>query len=85
MLFRSESLVGERTRIINRMKAILAWLGVRGFNPKLRKAPQRLDDLRTPEDLPLPPNTVHELRRDMARLAMCLTSGLFSSHLFASF
>ena len=38
-----ESLVGERTRIINRMKAILAWLGVRGFNPKLRKAPQRLE------------------------------------------
>jgi transposase len=65
-----ESLVGERTRIINRMKAILAWLGVRGFNPKLRKAPQRLDDLRTPEDLPLPPDTVDELRRDMARLAM---------------
>ena len=65
-----ESLVGERTRIINRMKAILAWLGVRGFNPKLRKAPQRLDELRTPEDLPLPPNTVAELRRDMARLAM---------------
>src|SRR5271165_1148498 len=53
-----ESLVGERTRIINRMKAILAWLGVRGFNPKLRKAPQRLHELRTPEDLPLPPNTV---------------------------
>ena len=65
-----ESLVGERTRIINRMKAILAWLGVRGFNPKLRKAPQRLGELRTPEDLPLPPNTVDELRRDMARLAM---------------
>jgi transposase len=46
----------------------VAW--VRGFNPKLRKAPQRLDELRTPEDLPLPPNTVDELRRDMARLAM---------------
>jgi hypothetical protein len=27
-------------------------------------------ELRTPEDLPLPPNTVDELRRDMARLAM---------------
>jgi transposase len=65
-----ESLVGERTRIINRMKAILAWLGVRGFNPILRKAAQRLDELRTPEDSPLPPNTVDELRRDMARLAM---------------
>jgi transposase len=36
----------------------------------LRKAPQRLDERRTPEDLPLPPNTVDELRRDMARLAM---------------
>ena len=35
------SLVGERTRIINRMKAFLAWLGVRGFNPnaKARAAP----------------------------------------------
>ena len=64
-----ESLVGERTRIINRMRR--SWRGgVRGFNPKLRKAPQRLDDLRTPENLPLPPNTVDELRRDMARLAM---------------
>jgi transposase len=28
-----ESLVDERTRIINRMKAILAWLGVRGSIP----------------------------------------------------
>ncbi|TIS18166.1 MAG: IS110 family transposase [Mesorhizobium sp.] len=29
-----ESLVGERTRIINRIRAILAWLGIRGFTPK---------------------------------------------------
>ena len=65
-----ESLVGERTRIVNRMKATLARLGIRGFKPTLRKAPQRLDALRTPEDLPIPPNTVDELRRDMARLAV---------------
>ncbi|MFB9984577.1 IS110 family transposase [Mesorhizobium newzealandense] len=65
-----ESLVSERTRIINRMKAILAWLGIRSFNPKLRKAVQRLDGLRTPDGLPLLPNTIDELRRDMARLAM---------------
>jgi len=26
--------------------------------------------LRTPEDLPIPPNTLDELRRDLARLAM---------------
>ena len=50
-----ESLVGERTRIINRMKSALARLGIRGFKPALRKAPQRLEALRTPEDTPIPP------------------------------
>ena len=29
-----ESLVGEQSRIVNRMKAALARLGIRGFNPK---------------------------------------------------
>jgi len=65
-----ESLVGERTRIGNRMKSALARLGIRGFKPELRKAPQRLAALRTPEDLPVPPNTLDEIRRDMARLAV---------------
>jgi transposase len=64
-----ESLVGEGTRIINRMKATLARLGIRGFKPDLRQAPQRLDALRTPEGVPIPPNTCDEIRRDMARLA----------------
>lgn len=63
-----ENLVGERTRIVNRMKAALIRLGIRGFNAKLRKAPARLEALRTPEGVPLPPNTLAELRRDMARL-----------------
>ena len=63
-----ESLVGERTRIVNRMKGALARLGIRGFKPTLRKAPERLETLRTPEGAPLPPNTLAELRRDMARL-----------------
>jgi transposase len=65
-----ENLVGERTRVINRLKAALARLGIRGFNPKLRKAPQRLDSLRTPEGFPIPPNTLDEMRRDFARLAL---------------
>lgn len=65
-----ESLVGERTRLVNRMKAALARLGIRGFKPELRRAPQRLDALRTPEGLPIPPNTLDEFRRDLARLAM---------------
>ena len=65
-----ESLVGERTRIVNRMKSALARLGIRGFKPELRRAPQRLEGLRTPEDLPIPPNTLDEFRRDLARLAL---------------
>jgi transposase len=65
-----ENLVGERTRIVNRMKAALTRLGIRGFKPELRKAPQRLDGLRTPEELPIPPNTLDEMRRDLARLAV---------------
>jgi transposase len=62
-----ESLVGEQNRIINRMKAALIRLGIRGFNPKLKKAAERLKDLRTPEGELIPPNTLAELRRDMER------------------
>ena len=62
-----ESLVGEQSRIINRMKAALARLGIRGFNPKLKKAVERLEGLRTPEDAPIPTNTLAELKRDMER------------------
>jgi transposase len=63
-----ENLVGGRTRIINRMKGAFARLGIRGFNPKLRKASERLAALHTPEGQPIPPNTLAELRRDMAHL-----------------
>jgi transposase len=62
-----DSLVGERSRIVNRMKAALVRLGIRGFNPKLKRAAERLDGLRTPEGEPIPPNTMAELRRDMER------------------
>jgi Transposase len=62
-----ESLVGEQSRIVNRMKATLTRLGIRGFNPKLKKAAGRLDGLRTPEGEPIPPHTLAELRRDMVR------------------
>src|SRR5947209_11039262 len=44
-----ESLVGERTRIVNRMKSCLARFGIRNFKPTLRNAPERLVTLRTPE------------------------------------
>ena len=63
-----ENLVVERTRIVNRMKACLVRFGIRNFKPTLRKAPERVTSLCTPEGGPLPPNTLAELRRDMARL-----------------
>jgi transposase len=51
-----ESLVKQRTRTINRMKAILTQFGVRNFKPVLRKAAKKIDAVRTPEGVPLPPN-----------------------------
>ena len=65
-----ENLVGERTRIGNRIKSTLARFGIRGFKPTLRQAPARLERLRTPEGEPVPPNTLAELRREMARLRL---------------
>ena len=62
-----EGLVGEQTTIINRIKATLARLGIRNLNPKLKKAAERLEHVRTPEGEPIPPNTLAELRRDMER------------------
>jgi transposase len=49
------------------MKAALIRLGIRGFNPKLKKAAGRLEDLRTSEGEPIPPNILAALRRDMER------------------
>jgi transposase len=63
-----ENLVGERTRLINRIKGALVRLGIRSFKPTLRRAPERLETLRTPEGATLPPNTLAELQRAMARL-----------------
>ena len=65
-----QTLVQEQTRVVNRMKATLIRFGIRNFNVKLRKAGDRLEALRGPEEEPLPPNTVAEVRRDMARLQL---------------
>jgi transposase len=68
-----ECLVGERTRIVNRMKGTLARLGIRTFKPTLRKAAERLATLHTPEGSPLPPNVSAELQHDMARLRLLIS------------
>lgn len=63
-----DTLIHERTSIVNRMKSILVQFGVRNFNPVLRKASEKLDAVRTPEGIPLPANAVAALRRLMDRL-----------------
>jgi transposase len=68
-----DGLVGERTRIVNRIKSTLARLGIRNFKPTLRKAAERLATVHTPEGMPLPPNTLAELQRDMARLGFVVS------------
>jgi transposase len=65
-----ETLTGERTRLINRIKAVLARHGVRNFNPRLKKAPERLAAVRLPDGHALPPNAEAELRRAMALLRL---------------
>ena len=65
-----ETLVGERARITNRIKGALVRFGIRSFNPRLRKAPQSLEKLQTAEGGPLPVNTLEEIKRDLARMAV---------------
>jgi transposase len=64
------SLVTEQTRIVNQIKATLTRFGIRRFQPKLRKAKQQLEGLRTAEGSPLPENTRAELYRHLTRLSM---------------
>jgi transposase len=68
-----DGLVRERTRVVNRIKSTLARLGIRNFKPTLRKAAERLATVHTPEGMPLPPNTLAELQRDMARLGFVVS------------
>src|ERR1700730_13600707 len=68
-----DCLVGERTRIVNRIKSTLARLGIRNFKSTLRKAAERLATVHTPEGMPLPPNVLAELQRDMARLGFVVS------------
>ena len=62
-----ERLVGERIQLENRIENLLCLHGVVGFRPRLKKAAERLDELRSFAGTPLPAKTMAELRRLMAR------------------
>ena len=57
---------------MNRKKSTVARLGIRNFKPTLRKTAERLATVHTPEGTPLPPNTLAELQRDMARMGVVI-------------
>jgi transposase len=63
-----DRLVGEATRLVNRVKGLLALHGIAKFEVRAKAAPQRLAALRTAEGEPLPPNTLAELLRAVERL-----------------
>src|SRR5438128_1353508 len=63
-----QKLSGEKTRIISRVKGTLVRLGIRKFSGNLRYAADRLKQMRTPEGVAIPPNTMAELEHDLARL-----------------
>ena len=52
-----DGLVGERTRIVNRIKSTLARVGIRNFKPALRKAAERLATVHTPEKVRFAPDS----------------------------
>jgi hypothetical protein len=58
--------------VVNRTKSCLARLGTQNFKSTLGKAWERLETLRTPEGGLVPPNTLAELRRDLARLRLIM-------------
>lgn len=64
-----DSLVRERSRIVNRIKATLARFGIRAFKPILRNA-NKLDSLRIVDGTLLPENTRAELRCNFARMRL---------------
>ena len=65
-----ERLVAERLQLENRIENLLCLHGTVGFKPRLKKAKERLEELRRYDGSPLPASTMAELRRLMARHAL---------------
>ena len=65
-----ERLVSERIALENRTENLLCLHGIAGFKPRLKKAAERLDGLRSFAGAPLPPMLLEELHRLMTRHRM---------------
>jgi transposase len=60
-----EAMVGDRIAVENRIENLLSLHGVSGFKPRLKKAAERLEGLRTWSGAQLPPKLMESLRRLM--------------------
>jgi transposase len=67
-----KELVSERISLVNRIGAVLATLGVQGYNPLRRDRRLRLDALRTGLGDPLPVNARAKIVRMLDRLELLL-------------
>jgi transposase len=63
-----DRLVADTTRLVNRMKGLLALHGIAKFNVRAKTAARVLPKLCTAEGEPLPPHTLAELLRACERL-----------------
>src|SRR5215212_6439454 len=70
LLRERETLTGEATRLVNRLKSLLVLHGIHNFNVKRKKAAQNLAGLKTPAGEPLPPHMLAELQRAFERLRL---------------
>jgi transposase len=69
----SDCLVGEHTRIVNRIRSTLTRPGIRNFKPTLRNAAERLAIVHTPSGHAVASKSLAELQCDMARLGFVVT------------
>lgn len=65
-----ETLTADATRLVNRMKSLLVVQGIRDFNVKLKKAGEKLAELKTAGGEALPTEALAELQRTFERLRL---------------
>lgn len=62
-----EALIAARLKVENQMGSLLIRHGISGFKPRLKRAQQRLEQLRTPGGQALEANILERLRRMLAQ------------------
>ena len=67
-----QELLGERIALSNRIDAVLATLGIRGYDPRRRDRRVRLEQLQTALGGPIPPHAHAKIVRMLDRLELVL-------------